>query len=185
MSVHHIQTSIKDKPKTVEELTAQGNELAKKVEELEQGGGGGASPAMQAAVFAARLTMNDEIKAGKRTGTDVVECEALFEAWEPGKFEKGDVRIHDGQVWRCCQPHDNKNNPDIAPGKSPAQWVPYHTTNPAKAKPFIQPTMAEDSYQKGEVCLWTDGKVYRSILETANTYSPSAYPQGWEVVVIA
>ena len=33
------------------------------------------------------------------------------------------------------------------------RWVPYHTTDPKKAKPFIQPTMAEDSYQKGEVCI--------------------------------
>lgn len=181
MSVQHKRTSIKNKPKTVEELTAQGAELERKVSELEQGGGS-ASPAMQAAVMSARLTMHDEIKAGKRTGTDVVACEALFEEWKPGKYEKGDVRVHDGQVWRCCQPHDNKNNPDIEPGKSPAQWVPYHTTDPAKAKPFIQPTMAEDSYQKGEVCLWTDGKVYRSIMETANTYSPTDYPQGWEVV---
>lgn len=181
MSVQHKRTSIKNKPKTVEELTAQGAELERKVSELEQSGGG-ASPAMQAAVMSARLTMNDEIKAGKRTGTDVVACEALFEEWKPGKYEKDDVRVHDGQVWRCCQPHDNKNNPDIEPGKSPAQWVPYHTTDPKKAKPFIQPTMAEDSYQKGEVCLWTDGKVYRSTMETANAYSTADYPQGWEVV---
>lgn len=127
---------------------------------------------MQAAVMSARLTMNDEIKAGKRTGTDVVACEALFEEWKPGKYEKDDVRVHDGQVWRCCQPHDNKNNPDIEPGKSPAQWVPYHTTDPQKAKPFIQPTMAEDSYQKGEVCLWTDGKVYRSTMEPQTPIPP-------------
>ena len=120
MSVQHKRTSIKNKPKTVEELTAQGAELERKVSELEQSGGG-ASPAMQAAVMSARLTMNDEIKAGKRTGTDVVACEALFEEWKPGKYEKDDVRVHDGQVWRCCQPHDNKNNPDIEPGKSPAQ----------------------------------------------------------------
>lgn len=64
-------------------------------------------------------------------------------------------------------------------------WViVYHTTDPKKAKPFIQPTMAEDSYQKGEVCLWTDGKVYRSIMETANAYSPADYPDGWEVVEV-
>lgn len=62
--------------------------------------------------------------------------------------------------------------------------MPYNTTDPKKAKPFIQPTMAEDSYQKGEVCIWTDGKVYRSIMETANAYSPEAYPQGWEVVEV-
>lgn len=55
-------------------------------------------------------------------------------------------------------------------------------TDPAKAKPFIQPQGAHDAYQKGECCLWTDGKVYRSIMEGANAYSPEAYPQGWKVV---
>ena len=37
---------------------------------------------------------------------------------------------------------------------------------------------------KGECCLWTDGKVYRSIMEGANAYSPEASPQGWEVVEV-
>lgn len=180
MSVKHTPTSIANKPKSTEELTAQGAELERRVESLEQSGG--ESPAIQAALFSARMTMTDEIKAGKRTGTEVVACEALFEGWKPGKYEVGDVRNHTGQTWRCCQNHDNANNPDIEPGKSPAQWVPFHTTDPANAKPFVQPTMAEDSYQKGEVCLWTDGKVYRSIREGANDRSPAEYPQGWEVV---
>lgn len=102
-----------------------------------------------------------------------------------GRQPRGRRSLHPRrQSWRCCQAHNTNNNPDIEPGKSPAQWVPYHTTDPKKAKPFIQPTMAEDSYQKGEVCIWTDGKVYRSIMETANAYSPEAYPQGWEVVEV-
>ena len=112
MSVQHKRTSIKNKPKTVEELTEQGAELERKVSELEQSGGD-ASPAMQAAVMSARLTMNDEIKAGKRTGTDVVACEALFEEWKPGKYEKDDVRVHDGQVWRCCQPPVSYTHLDV------------------------------------------------------------------------
>ena len=34
MSVHHIQTSIKDKPKTVEELTKENQELQEKNDSL-------------------------------------------------------------------------------------------------------------------------------------------------------
>lgn len=98
---------------------------------------------------------------------------------------RGQRSLHSQRAELALLPSSqHKKNPDIEPGKSPAQWVPYHTTDPKKAKPFIQPTMAEDSYQKGEVCLWTDGKVYRSIKEDANAYSPEAYPQGWEVVEI-
>lgn len=44
MSVQHKRTSIKNKPKTVEELTAQGAELERKVSELEQSGGGASRP---------------------------------------------------------------------------------------------------------------------------------------------
>lgn len=145
---------------------------------------------LEAALRSARMTFVSEAEAGDRTGTEIIACEDLLPAWTKegpdgdGSHEVNEACTHSGQSWRCCQAHNTKNNPDIEPGKSPAQWVPYHTTDPKKAKPFIQPTMAEDSYQKGEVCLWTDGKVYRSIKEDANAYSPEAYPQGWEVVEI-
>lgn len=102
-----------------------------------------------------------------------------------GSHEVGEACTHNGQSWRCCQAHNTNNNPDIEPGNSPAQWAPYHTTDPTKAKAFIQPTGAHDAYQKGERCLWTDGKVYRSVMDGANAYSPEAYPQGWEEVTAA
>ena len=55
MSVQHKRTSIKNKPKTVEELTAQGAELERKVSELEQSGGG-ASPALISSFMVSRET---------------------------------------------------------------------------------------------------------------------------------
>lgn len=146
---------------------------------------------LEAALRGARMTFVSEAEAGDRTGTEIIACEDLLPAWTKagpkgdGSHEVGEACTHEGQSWRCCQAHNTNNNPDIEPGNSPAQWVPYHTTDPKKAKPFIQPTMAEDSYQKGEVCIWTDGKVYRSTMETANAYSPEAYPQGWEEVTAA
>ena len=114
---------------------------------------------LEAALRSARMTFTKEAATGDLTGTEIVACEDLLPAWTKAG-PKGD-------------------------GSSPAQWAPYHTTDPTKAKPFIQPTGAHDSYQKGEVCLWTDGKVYRSTMETANAYSPEAYPQGWEEVTAA
>lgn len=146
---------------------------------------------LEAALRSARMTFVSEANAGDRTGTEIIACEDLLPAWTKagpkgdGSHDVGEACTHDGQSWRCCQAHNTNNNPDIEPGNSPAQWAPYHTTDPTKAKPFIQPTGAHDSYQKGEVCLWTDGKVYRSTMETANAYSPEAYPQGWEEVTAA
>lgn len=143
---------------------------------------------LEAALRSTRLNAVNEIAAGERTGTDVIACEELLPAWTKagpkgdGSHEAGEPCAHTGQSWKCCQAHNTTNNPDIEPGKSPAHWAPYHTTDPAKAKPFIQPTGAHDSYLRGEVCLWTDGEVYRSIKEDANAYSPADYPQGWEKV---
>lgn len=138
--------------------------------------------ALEAAIRRASQSLQEDIRADKLDGTEVVTCEDLLPAWAGGRFEAGDVRTHNGQVWKCVQAHDTANNPDVEPGATPAIWVPFHTKDPARAKPFIQPTGAHDSYLKDEVMLWTDGQVYKSIMDGANTYSPQDYPQGWQVV---
>lgn len=146
---------------------------------------------LEAALRSARMTFTKEAATGDLTGAEIVACEDLLPAWTKagpkgdGSHELNEACTHEGQSWRCCQAHNTNNNPDIEPGNSPAQWAPYHTTDPTKAKAFIQPTGAHDAYQNGECCLWTDGKVYRSIMDGANAYSPEAYPQGWEEVTAA
>lgn len=45
---------------------------------------------------------------------------------------------------------------------------------------FVQPTGAHDSYAKGDRVTF-EGKVYESTIDN-NAYSPSAYPQGWQLV---
>lgn len=142
---------------------------------------------LEAALRSARVTFMTEAAAGERTGTEVIACEELLPAWTKegpkgdGSHELGEPCTHAGQAWRCFQAHNCNDNPDIEPGKSPAQWAPYHTKNPKKAKPFIQPTGAHDTYQTGECCVWTDGSVKRSKMDN-NAHSPADYPQGWEAV---
>lgn len=143
---------------------------------------------LEAVIRSARMSTVNEIAAGERTGTEVIACEELLPPWTKegpegdGSHKVGEPCTHGGQSWKCCQEHSTKNNPDIEPGLSPAHWAPYHTKDPKRAKPFIQPTGAHDSYEYGECCVWTDGVVYRSTMETANAYSPGDYPQGWETV---
>lgn len=145
---------------------------------------------LEAALRSTRMSAINEIAAGERSGTDVIACEELLPEWTKigpkgdGSHEIGEPCLHAGQSWRCCQAHNTNNNPDIEPGKNPAQWAPYHTTDPTKAKAFVQPTGAHDAYLKGEVCLWTDGKVYRSTINS-NAYSPADYAQGWEKVTLS
>lgn len=45
---------------------------------------------------------------------------------------------------------------------------------------FVQPTGAHDAYSAGDKVLYK-GSVYRSLIN-ANTWSPDAYPAGWELV---
>lgn len=45
---------------------------------------------------------------------------------------------------------------------------------------FVQPTGAHDAYAKGDKVKF-EGKVYESLID-ANTYSPTAYPAGWQEV---
>lgn len=100
---------------------------------------------LEAALRSARMTFVSEANAGDRTGTEIIACEDLLPAWTKagpkgdGSHEVGEACTHNGQSWRCCQAHNTNNNPDIEPGNSPAQWAPYHTTDPTKAKAFIQP----------------------------------------------
>lgn len=125
-----------------------------------------------------RLTLDKQIST--LTPTEILSVEPLVEDWTPDSYEIGDVRKHLGQVWECSQAHSNTNNPDIEPGKSPAQWFPYHSKSPEYAKPYVAPQGAHDAYQEGEYC-WYEGKLYMSKIN-ANTWTPTGYPQGWELI---
>ena len=116
------------------------------------------------------------------TNDDLIQAETLADEWSEGSYSLNDVRRKGGQVWRCCQGHDSTGNPDWYPGAVPALWTLLHGSTPETAKPFVQPTGAQDAYLKGECAVWTDGKIYRSVMDTANSYSPADYPQGWELI---
>lgn len=91
----------------------------------------------------------------------------------------------DGNVW----------SPDVYP----AGWKAYieAPTEPEEPKPeeptpepepeapttypeWVQPTGAHDAYNTGDRVTYK-GKVYESIIN-GNTWSPDAYPQGWEEI---
>lgn len=44
---------------------------------------------------------------------------------------------------------------------------------------WVQPTGAHDAYNTGDIVRY-NGQLYKSLID-ANTYSPDAYPAGWEV----
>lgn len=82
-----------------------------------------------------------------------------------------------GRVVRLLQIYDS----DIytnEPEELPAQWGFVWSTDPEKALPFV--AISTSPYNAGECCT-CDGGTYRSLIDN-NVWSPTDYPQGWEVV---
>ena len=126
----------------------------------------------------ARKAVEADIAAGIMSADEIIRDRAVLRAWRPGSYAVGDVRVHKGAPWRCCQAHDSTADPSWEPGAVAALWAPYHATEARNALPYVAPTGAHDAYRKGEVMVWK-GEVYRSQMD-ALVYDPEAYPAGWE-----
>lgn len=64
------------------------------------------------------------------------------------------------------------------PEELAAQWGFVWSNDPAHALPFV--AISTSPYMKGNCCIEND-VIYRSTIDD-NVWSPSAYPQGWELV---
>lgn len=133
--------------------------------------------ALASVIYTSRLAME-----GGTIDTDDkrIRASGLYRDWEAGAYAVGDIRNAEGQTWECYQAHDNAVYPDIKPGNAAwfTFWRPLHGTSPETARPFVQPTHAEDRYRSGEYMVWTDGTLKRCISDTA--YGPDEYAGAWE-----
>lgn len=90
--------------------------------------------------------------------------------------EAGDEITYNGKVYVVLQPHALS-----------AEWVPDQVpalykakANPGEEWPeWIQPTGAHDCYNKGDKVTYK-GQHYVSLIDN-NSWSPEAYPAGWEL----
>jgi hypothetical protein len=122
-------------------------------------------------------------KAPEMDGTALISEEDYIPDFSPQKdysgWKAGCPVQDEGQVWVLLQPH-NAAHYDGRPSTLRALWGLAHTTDPAKAKPYVAPFGTSGLYMKGECMKWEDGFVYRSILDN-NAYTPESYPDGWEL----
>ena len=106
----------------------------------------------------------------------------LYPDWAEGKHEVGEIYNADEQTWECFQAYDNAIYPDINPDNS--AWFtfnrPLHGKSPETARPFVKPMGAHDMYHVGEYMIWTDGEIYKYVLNTV--YTPDEYGQAWEKI---
>lgn len=124
-------------------------------------------------------------KADEMTGTELYEEYAFIPSFYSAcvkmnmlQRKAGFVcRSPKGRVVRLIQPYDSDIYKE-EPEELPALWGFKWSKNPKHALPHLQ--SAESPYDEGDCCT-ENGIVYRSKLN-GNTWKPSEYPQGWEVV---
>ena len=114
-----------------------------------------------------------------KTDDTLVSLLKFIPEWDEGKYVIGDVRKYDGQPRICCQAHDSTGNEAWNPTVA-SLWSPYHAMSREHALTWISPTGAQDAYKKDEYMVFTDGKTYKCLQDTA--YSPTDYLQAWQAV---
>lgn len=123
-------------------------------------------------------------EAANLTGTQIVDREHSIPAFYPAKDYSAwpiDAPVTDeGQVWLLIQPH-NAAHYTGRPSSLRSLWGLAHTTNPAKAKPWVDAYGTSGVYMTGECYKAEDGTVYRALQDNL-VYRAEALPAAWESV---
>lgn len=132
-----------------------------------------------------RQALDLQARSGTMTGTEIIAEESKIPAFDHAKdysaWPVGAPVADEGQVWTLLQPH-NAANYTGRPSTLRALWGLAHTTDPAKAKPFVAPYGTSGLYMTGECCT-ENGGIHRSKVDN-NPYAPSEYPDNWEEVAV-
>lgn len=125
-------------------------------------------------------------EAASLTGTQIIDREVAIPAFDPQRdysaYPVGSPVADDGQVWTLIQPY-NAAHYDGRPADLRALWGLVHTTNPARAKAWVEPLGTSGMYMRGECYRDADGVVWRS-LEDNVVYPASVVPGYWEEVSV-
>ena len=111
-------------------------------------------------------------RAPSLTGTEVIAEESKVPAFDPAKdYTNWPVSApvaDEDQVWILLIPH-NAANYSGRPSTLRALWGLAHTTDPAKAKPWVASYGTSGLYKLDEVCTY-NGHIWR------NLYNDNDYP---------
>jgi hypothetical protein len=123
-------------------------------------------------------------KANTMTGTEIIAAEIAVPDFDATKDYSacpvGTPVADEGQVWKLIQPH-NAANYSGRPSTLRALWGLCHTTDPAKAKPWVDANGTSGMYMKDECYKAADGKVYRCKQDNC-VHDAAALPSAWEEV---
>ena len=106
---------------------------------------------------------------------EMLQLAAIYPTWQAGVgYKANDIVNYNDKLYIVIQPHTSQANwlPDAVPAL-------YKSTVPAGLIPdWVQPTGAHDAYKIGDTVMF-EGQTYKSLIN-GNTWSPTAYPAGWE-----
>ena len=111
-----------------------------------------------------------------------LEVATVFPAWEANRsYAVGEIvscgvnTAGDPQLYKVVQAHTSQA--DWLPSGTPSLYGPLGLDE--RGYPvWSQPSGAHDAYNTGDVVSYS-GTLYRSLID-GNTWSPEAYPDGWE-----
>ena len=137
-------------------------------------------------IFAKENALRLKEQGGSMSGTEIIDREIFIPEWRPADYQTVGAPVrYAGQVYKVLQVHDSTANPDWTPDTQPALWSVCHTTDAAKAKPWMEPQGTSGMYQLGECYIADDGTIYRQIYDGDNVYNAEALPERWEAVEVA
>ena len=137
-------------------------------------------------ILAKENALQLKTQGGSMSGTEIIDREIFVPEWKPGNYSTiGAPVSYEGQVYKVLQAHNSTANPDWTPSATPALWSICHTTDPAKAKPWMEPQGTSGMYQLGECYLADDGIIYRQTYDGDNVYDAAALPDRWQAVEVA
>lgn len=123
-------------------------------------------------------------EAHSLSGTQIIDREHSISAFDGKKdytdFPVGSPVTDEGQVWTLIQPY-NAGNYAGRPSTLRALWGLCHTTNPAKAKAWVDPYGTSGMYMTGECYKDADGNVWKAKQDNL-VYDAATYPDGWTLV---
>lgn len=126
-------------------------------------------------------------RVGAMNGTELIENEYGIAPFDPKKDYTGapiDTPVTDeGQVWTLIQPH-NASHYEGRPSTLRALWGLAHTTDPKKAKPWVNAYGTSGLYKLGECYKAGDGTVKRCLVEQTE-HDAETMPSYWETVELA
>lgn len=131
----------------------------------------------KAGIFAGQLATGDKIRADQLSEEDIARLVAIYDDWQADKaYGLGDLVAYQGALYQVITAHTSQAGWE--PPAVPALFKAF--TAVGTIAEWVQPAGAHDAYQIGDKVLF-EGSIYESLID-ANTWSPTAYPQGWQLI---